>query len=45
MPKDQQLQQPPLPIPEIYSNVANIHFNQYEFEVTFGFGSANYENV
>jgi len=44
MSKDQP-QQPAIQIPEIYSNVANIHFNQYEFEVTFGLGSANYENV
>jgi hypothetical protein len=29
----EQPQQPPIQIPEIYSNVANIHFNQYEFAV------------
>ena len=45
MAKNEAEQQPTFQIPEIYSNVANIHLNQYEFEVTFGLGSANYEGV
>lgn len=32
-------------IPEVYTNTALVNFSPYEFEVTFGLGSSNYEGV
>ena len=35
----------PSQLAEIYTNASLIHYNHYEFEVTFGLGSSNYEGV
>ncbi len=32
-------------IPEVYSNTALVNFSPYEFEITLGLGSSNYEGV
>jgi hypothetical protein len=43
-----QSQQPPqqqIPIPEVYSNAAIANISPYEFEITLGLASANYEGV
>lgn len=32
-------------IPEVYTNTALVNFSPYEFEITFGLGSSNYEGV
>ena len=32
-------------IPEVYTNSGIVNFSPYEFEVTFGLGSSNYEGV
>ena len=38
-------QQPAPPIPEVYANTAKIQASPYEFEITLGLGSSNYEGV
>jgi hypothetical protein len=38
----QQVQQP---IPEVYSNTALISTSPYEFEITLGLGSSNYQGI
>lgn len=30
---------------ELYTNTALVNFSSYEFEITFGLGSSNYEGV
>ncbi len=40
---DQRAQMPP--IPEVYANAAQANVSPYEFEVTLGLGSSNYEGV
>ena len=32
-------------VPEIYSNAALVNISPYEFEITLGLGSSNYEGV
>ena len=32
-------------IPEVYSNAAVVNVSPYEFEITLGLGSSNYEGV
>ena len=32
-------------IPEVYSNTALVNFSPYEFEITLGLASSNYEGV
>jgi len=32
-------------IPEVYTNTALLNFSPYEFEITLGLGSSNYEGV
>ena len=45
MAKNETEQQQAIQLPEIYTNTAMVNFNPYEFEVTIGLGSANYEGV
>ena len=40
-----QVQQTEQIIPEVYSNAGMVNFTPYEFEVTMGLGSSNYEGV
>jgi len=34
-----------IPIPELYANAAMANISPYEFEITLGLGSSNYEGV
>lgn len=34
-----------LQIPEIYANAANVNFSPFEFEITLGLASSNYQGV
>ena len=44
--KDKQLSNTPtIQIPEVYSNAAIANISPYEFEITLGLGSSNYEGV
>ncbi|MGL4331638.1 MAG: DUF3467 domain-containing protein [Bacteroidales bacterium] len=46
MPKQEPAFKPEnIQIPEVYANTAMVNFNPYEFEITFGLGSANYDGV
>lgn len=45
-PEEPQLApKPGMQLPEVYSNVAKINFNAFEFEMTCGAVSANYDGV
>jgi hypothetical protein len=48
MPKKEDLKQPEIQrpqIPEIYANAAIANISPYEFEITLGLGSSNYDGV
>ena len=38
-------QQEQVMIPEVYSNSGKVTFTPYEFEITLGLGSSNYEGI
>ncbi|TAL35945.1 MAG: DUF3467 domain-containing protein [Spirochaetes bacterium] len=50
MTKEDQKQQAPaspqqIVVPEVYTNTAIVNFSPYEFELTFGLGSSNYQGI
>ena len=42
---DKQIIPNGIQVPEAYANTAKVNFSPYEFEITMGLGSANYEGI